>query len=155
LSNRGPLLGPLQFRPTVTYFGAMRANVTPIEGSALDTAAATRAKVEKAPYSVQRVGLEAQKLWIEPLAAHLAETKPPRGFEQILRRLDYEQFACIALRSLLDQIHKGWNLRKGKHGRARKVRNPDMLFRLELGQAVRDELEFNGLLAAKHYVKVA
>jgi hypothetical protein len=52
------------------------ANVTRLEESpALDTEAATRAKVEKAPLSVQKVGLEALKLWIEPLADHLAKRR--------------------------------------------------------------------------------
>jgi DNA-directed RNA polymerase len=129
----------------------MRADFTPMEE--LDTAAATRAKVGRTPYSVQEVGREALKLWIEPLAAHLG--RPPRGFEQVVRQLDREQLAFLALRAVLDQIHKGWNLRKGKHGRERKVKNPDMLFCLELGRAVRDELEFAGLLVAKQYVRAA
>jgi hypothetical protein len=56
----------------------------------------------------------------------------------------------MALRSILDQIHVGWDKdRKDK----RKVKNPDMLFCLELGRAVRNELEFAGLLAAKRWVK--
>src|SRR5262249_43954674 len=37
----------------------------------------------------------------------------------------------------------------------RTVKNPDMLFRVELGESVRDELEFAGLLGAKEYVKAA
>jgi hypothetical protein len=56
------------------------ANVTRLEESpALDTEAATRAKVEKSPYSVQKVGREALKLWIEPLADYLAKSTPPLG----------------------------------------------------------------------------
>ena len=44
------------------------ANVTRLEENpVLDTEAATRAKVEKAPLSVQKVGREALKLWIKPL----------------------------------------------------------------------------------------
>src|SRR5262249_1262368 len=61
----------------------------------------------------------------------------------------------MALRSVLDQIHFGWDKRKDRKDGKRTVKNPDMLFRLELGRAVRDELEFAGLLAAKKYVKAA
>jgi DNA-directed RNA polymerase len=131
----------------------MRADFTPMEE--LDTAAATRAKVEKAPYSVQEVGRAALRLWIPPLGRYLAKSTPPLGFEQVLRRLDRKQLAFLALRAVLDRIHVGWGLRKGKHGRERKVKNPRMLFCLELGKAVRDELEFAGLLAAKQYVRAA
>jgi hypothetical protein len=131
----------------------MRADFTPIEE--LDTAAATRAKVGKVPYSVRRVGREALRLWIRPLGRYLAKSTPPLGFEQVLRRLDREQLAFLALRAVLDRIHAGWGLRKGKHGRERRVKNPCMLFCLELGKAVRDELEFAGLLAAKQYVRAA
>jgi hypothetical protein len=119
------------------------------ESPALDTEAATRAKVEKAPYSAQKVGREALKLWIEPLADCLAKRTPPRGLEQVLRGLDHQQLALIALRSALDQMHFGWDKRKDRKDGKRTVKNPDMLFRLELGRAVRDELEFAGLLAAK------
>src|SRR5215471_16542407 len=82
------------------------ANVTRLEeNTVLDTEAATRAKVEKAPLSVQKVGREALKLWIEPLADYLAKSTPPRGFEQVLRGLDHRQLAFLALRAILDQIH--------------------------------------------------
>lgn len=136
--------------------GQDRANVTRLEeNSVLDTEAATRAKVEKAPYSVQGAGREALKLWIEPLAAYLAKRTPPRGLEQVLRGLDHRQLAFLALRAILDQFHFGWDKRRDRRNGKRTVRNPDMLFRVELGQAVRDELEFAGLLAAKRYVKAA
>jgi len=134
------------------------ANVTRLEENpVLDTEAATRAKVEKAPLSVQKVGREALKLWIEPLADYLAKSTPPRGLEQVLRGLDHQQLALMALRSVLDQIHFGWDKRKNRRKKdaKRTVENPDMLFRLELGHAVRDELEFAGLLGAKKYVKAA
>jgi hypothetical protein len=140
------------------------ANVTPLgRNTVLDTKAATRAKVERMPYSVQKAGREALKLWIEPLAKRLAESRPPRGFEQVLRAgLNYDQLVFMALRATLDQIHFGWDKRKGRKDKAgkrrrRKVRNPNMLFWLELGQAVRDELEFVGLLSedAKKYMKAA
>ena len=135
------------------------ANVTRLEESpALDTEAATRAKVEKAPLSVQKVGREALKLGIEPLADYLASKdapKPPRGLEQVLRDLSHEQLAFLALRSIMDQIHFGWDKRRDrrKKGGKRKVRDPNWLFCLELGEAVRDELEFAGLLVAKDWVK--
>jgi hypothetical protein len=138
--------------------GQGHANVTRLEESpVLDTVAATRAKVENAPYSVQKVGREALKLCIEPLADYLAKSAPPRGFEQVLRGLDHTQLAFLALRSMLDQIHFGWDKRRDRRKKdwKRTVTNPDMLFRVELGQSVRDELEFAGLLAAKRYVKAA
>jgi DNA-dependent RNA polymerase len=138
--------------------GFARANVTRLEENpVLDTMASTRAKVEKAPYSVQKVGREALKLWIEPLAGYLAKEEPPRGLEQVLRDLSHEQLALLGLRSIMDQIHFGWDKRKDrlKKGGKRQVKNPDMLFRLELGQAVRDELEFAGLLVAKAWVKAS
>jgi hypothetical protein len=87
----------------------------------------------------------------------LAKSTPPRGLEQVLRGLDHQQLALIALRSVLDQIHFGWDKRKDRRKKdgKRTVENPDMLFRLELGHAVRDELEFAGLLGAKKYVEAA
>ena len=71
--------------------------------------------------------------------------------------LDHKQLAFLALRSILDQIHFGWDKRRDRRKKdwKRTVKNPDMLFRVELGQSVRDELEFAGLLAAKRYVKAA
>jgi hypothetical protein len=120
------------------------------EDPILDTRAATAAKAAGEPFSVSKAGREALKLWIDPLAAYLAKRRPPRGLEQVLRGLDHQQLALMALRSILDQIHVGWDKdRKDK----RKVKNPDMLFCLELGRAVRNELEFAGLLAAKRWVK--
>jgi hypothetical protein len=152
--------GPLRsFEELGAALGRDCANVTRLEESpALDTEAATRAKVEKAPLSVQKVGREALKLWIDPLADYLASKdapKPPRGLEQVLRDLSHEQLAFLALRSIMDQIHFGWDKRRDrrKKGGKRKVRDPDWLFCLELGEAVRDELEFAGLLVAKDWVK--
>src|SRR5215831_3259022 len=153
--NQSPLRS---FEQLGQALGRDRANVTRLEERpVLDTEAATRAKVEKAPYSVQKVGREALKLWIGPLADYLAKRTPPRGLEQVLCGLDYKQLAFMALRSIFDQIHFGWNKRKDRRKKdgKRRVKNPDMLFRLELGHAVRDELEFAGLLGAKKYVKAA
>jgi len=159
LSTREDSDGPLRsFEELGAALGRDCANVTRLEESpALDTEAATRAKVEKSPYSVQKVGREALKLWIEPLADYLAKTTPPRGLEQVLCGLDHQQLALMALRSVLDQIHFGWDKRKDRRNKdgKRTVENRDMLFRLELGQAVRDELEFANLLGAKKYVKAA
>jgi hypothetical protein len=60
--------------------GRDRANVTRLEENpALDTEAATRTKVEKTPFSNQKVGREALKLWIEPLARRPATNMPPLG----------------------------------------------------------------------------
>jgi YoeB-like toxin of bacterial type II toxin-antitoxin system len=149
--------GPLRsFEELGAALGRDCANVTRLEESpSLDTEAATRAKVEKSPYSVQKVGREALKLWIEPLADYLAKSTPPRGLEQVLCGLDHQQLALKALRSVLDQIHFGWDKRKDRKDGKRTAKNPDMLFRVELGHAVRDELEFAGLLGAKKYVKAA
>src|SRR5262245_32985454 len=72
-------------------------NVTGIEGTVLDTRAATEAKVGRTPYSVQPAGQAALANWIPDLAAYLAQTTPPRGLEG----LDHEQLAFIALRALL------------------------------------------------------
>src|SRR5262249_18511159 len=142
--NRSPFRS---FSEVGDALGHDRANVTLLEESPiLDTKAATRAKVEKAPLSVQKAGREALKLWIEPLADFLARSKPPKGLEQVLRGLDCQQLAFMALRSILDQIHFGWDKRKD---RRKPDGNPDMLFRLELGRAVRDELEFAGLATSK------
>ncbi|OLB77896.1 MAG: hypothetical protein AUI16_05015 [Alphaproteobacteria bacterium 13_2_20CM_2_64_7] len=151
-ANQSPLRS---FEQLGQALGRDSANVTRLEESpVLDTEAATRAKVEKAPYSVQKVGREALK-WIETLADYLAKSTPPRGFEQVLRGLDHRQLAFLALRAILDQIHFAWDKRRDRRSGKRTVKNPDMLFRVELGQAVRDELEFAGLLAAKRYVKAA
>ena len=135
--------------------GRPRVNVTRLEENlVLDTEAATRAKVEKTPFSNQKVGREALKVLIEPLATYLAKNTPPRGLEQVLRGLDDRQLAFLALRSILDQIHFGWDKRRDRRSGS-TVKNPDMLFRVELGQAVRDELEFAGLVAAKRWVKTS
>jgi hypothetical protein len=129
--------------------------------AALDTAAATRAKVERTPYANRKVGRKALGLWVPPLAEYLAKSEPPpRGFEQVLRAgLDHEQLAFMALRAILHRIHIGWGERggsqEGMRRRRRRVKNPDMLFCVELGQTVRNELEFAGLLAAKRYVELA
>jgi len=78
------------------------------EDPILDTRAATAAKAAGEPFSVSKAGREALKLWIDPLAAYLAKRRPPRGLEQVLRGLDHQQLALMALRSILDQIHVGW-----------------------------------------------
>src|SRR5262249_29113881 len=128
--------GPLRsFEELGAALGRDCANVTRLEENpVLDTEAATRAKVEKAPLSVQKVGREAVKVWIEPLADYLAKSTPPRGLEQVLRGLDHQQLAFLALRSILDQIHFGWEKRKDRRKKdgKRTVKNPDMLFCLEL-----------------------
>ena len=86
-------------------------------------------------------------MWIEPLADRLAKSTRPRGLEAHIP----------GPRSILDQIHFGWDKRRDRREKdwKRTVKNPDMLFRVELGQSVRDELEFAGLLGAKQYVKAA
>jgi len=117
----------------------------------LDTEAATRAKVQKAPYSVRPEARAALGLWIEPLARYLAQHKPPKGLETVLRGLSREQLALMALRSLLDRIHRGWS--DDRHKERPKAKNPTMLFRVELGRAVRDELEFAGLLGERRKLR--
>jgi DNA-directed RNA polymerase len=135
------------------YALGLLPNVTLLEKDPviLDTEAATRAKTEKAPYSVRPEARAALPLWISPLAAFLARRKPPRGLEAVLRGLSRDQLAFMALRSLLDRIHRGWS--DDRHKERPKAKNPKMLFRLELGRRVRDEIEFGGLLAAKRWVK--
>jgi hypothetical protein len=57
-------------------------------GLFLDTQTKIRERFEKGrSFSTSAIGREALKLWIEPLAAYLAKQKPPRGLEQIIRRL--------------------------------------------------------------------
>lgn len=111
----------------------------------LNTQARTRERFERGPFSTQEVGLAALREWVPPLAKYLQKGKPPKDFEYI-RSLKPEQLAFLALRAISDRIHAGWNLRK-RDGTLRKG-TPGMRFRLELGRAVRDELEFAGLLAA-------
>jgi len=110
----------------------------------LDTWAATEAKAAEGPFSTSKAGREALRLWIDPLAAYLVSRKPPRGLEQVLGGLSHRQLAAMALRSILDRIHAGWDT---------EAKNPAGLFTLELGRVVRNELEFAGLLAAKRWVK--
>src|SRR5262249_31599744 len=123
-------------------------NVTRIEGTVLDTRAATEAKVSRTPYSVQPAGQAALANWIPRLAAYLAQTTPPRGLEG----LDHEQLALAALRSILDCIHRGWT--SGRHKKWKRVKNPVAIFCAELGRVVRNEMEFAGLgEAGLKYVK--
>jgi hypothetical protein len=120
----------------------------------LNTQARTRERFGKGPFSSQSVGREALRRWVLPLANHLARTKPPKGLETVIRKLSRKHLALLALSALLNQIHLGWEIR-GKKKR-RRIKNPNAMFRLELGRAVRDELEFAGLLrggAGKKWVK--
>ena len=119
----------------------------------LDTQARTRERFGRGPFSTQAIGREALRRWVLPLAHHLARTRPPRGLETVIRKLSRRQLAFLALRAILNQIHCGWDLRGKKK---RKIANPNALFRLELGRAVRDELEFAGLLGGgKKWVNAA
>src|SRR5262245_29542189 len=128
------------------------ANVTLLERNpVLDTKAATRAKIEKSPYSTQAAGRAALAHWIEPLAAYLAKRKPPRGLETVLRGLDHRQLAFMALRSVLDRIHVGWD--EDRHKPKRKIKNRDRHCCQELGRRVRDELEFAGLLGERWHTR--
>jgi DNA-dependent RNA polymerase len=114
---------------------------------AIDTEGASRERYAKTPFTESVGGRETLKLWIGPLADYIARKRRPRGLETVIRRLTSKQLAFMALRSVLDQIHAGWD-RRGKKPKRRlkKIKNPDMRFRLELGRAARDELEFAGLL---------
>jgi hypothetical protein len=87
-------------------------------------------------------------LAIGPLAGYLAESKPPRGLEQVIRRLSSEQLSAMVLTTLLNSIHNDW-LERGKR---KPPRNPRAMFCLKVGRMLRDELEFAGLFAAKQYV---
>src|SRR5262245_25586951 len=109
----------------------------------LDTQARTREKFGRGPFSAQVIGREALRRWVIPLARYIAKQKPPKGLESVLRGLSNKQLAFLALRCILDRIYGGWDVR-GKT--KKKITNPNMLFCLELGRAVRDELEFKGLL---------
>jgi hypothetical protein len=123
----------------------------------LDTQARTREKFGKGPLSTQVIGRALLEGWVPPLASYMATQRPPRGLETVIRKLSSEQLAFLALSAILNQIHMGWDVRRrGK--KKKRVKNPDMLFRLELGRAVRDELEFAGLLrggAGKAYISAA
>jgi DNA-directed RNA polymerase len=120
----------------------------------LDTKARTRERFEAGPFSTQVIGREALKRWVIPLARHMAKQRCPKGLESVLRGLSSQQLALLALRCILDRIHAGWDIRGKK--RKRKIKNPDMWFCLELGHAVRYELEFKGLRrGGKKYVKAA
>jgi hypothetical protein len=60
------------------------------------------------------------------------------------------------LRPLLTRIYGGWNRAKKKERRRkRRVRSPRVAFCQDVGQMLRDELEFAGLLAAKDCVLAA
>src|SRR5262245_54403925 len=119
-------------------------------GGALDTKTRTRERFGKVPFSTQVVGSEALKRWVLALARHLVRRRPAKGLESVRRALSRRQLAFLALRAVLDRIYAGW----GKRGR-KIIKNPDRHFRQELGYAVRDELEFGGLLAAKPWVRAA
>src|SRR5262245_13316661 len=120
----------------------------------LDTQARTREKFGRGPFSTQVIGCEALKRWVIPLARHLARKRRPKGLESVLRGFSSKQLAFLALRAVIDRIHAGWDFRKRGHKRV-KIKNPDRHFRQELGCAVRDELEYMGLLAGRKWVDAA
>jgi DNA-directed RNA polymerase len=81
------------------------------------------------------------------MAEYLAKSKPPRGLEQVIRRLSPEQLSAMVLRVLFNEIHNDWSKRDRD-----PPRNPRMMFCLRVGRMLRDELEFAGLFIAKQYV---
>jgi DNA-dependent RNA polymerase len=93
---------------------------------------------------------------IPPLAARLRATKPPRGLEQVIRGLTYEQLALLVTRALLNQIYDQWGLgpdrgkkKEPKRKYRRKGHKPPskrMPFCLRVGHMLRDELEYACLL---------
>jgi hypothetical protein len=116
----------------------------------LDTAALTRERFGRGAFSTQKTGRELLKLVIPVLSANLASEAapaPPRGLEQVLRDLTPEQLAYIALRTLLNDVYLG-----SERAKERKPKNPLRALRQRLGQTLRDELEFAGLLSAKKWV---
>src|SRR5262245_10781588 len=139
----------------------------------LSTQARTREKFGKGPFSTNAAGREILKRAIPTLADNIrstladnirsalavgSEDASPRGLEQILRLLTPEQLAFMALRTLLNQVLYARGLGPDRDAKRRKKKrknppkNPAMIFRLELGRLLRDELEFEGLFAAKKWV---
>jgi hypothetical protein len=144
---------PRSFEDFGRALGRLSHEMDTYRGAAdiLDTQARTREKFGKGPFSAQVIGREVLKRWVTPLALHLARKRRPKGLESVLRGLSSRQLAFLALRAVLDRIHAGWDQRKRGQKRI-KIKNPDRHFRQELGCAVRDELEYMGLLASKKWV---
>jgi hypothetical protein len=99
------------------------ANVTPLEENpALDTEAATRAKVEKAPFSAQKVGREALKLWIPPLADSLAKSTPLGASNRsFMGSIISSSRSCRCARLPIESISAGTGTRIAAGGGARTL----------------------------------
>jgi hypothetical protein len=118
----------------------------PATSSDLGERAATLARGE-GPYSPACLGLLAKA--IPALAQSLKRTAPPRGLEQVIRRLSDNQLAFLVLRALLNRIYAGWDrARKKEKKRPGKwgPRSPRAEFCQDVGAMLRDELELAGLL---------
>src|SRR5262245_32565304 len=113
-----------------------------------DTCSETRRRAGKGPFADSLAGRELQKRLISVLASNYRKKvfPPPRGLEQVLRRLKPDQYALIALRTLLNRVY-------GRKDDDLSGLKPPVALRLSLGRVLRDELEFVGLLAAKKYVR--
>jgi hypothetical protein len=77
----------------------------------LDTLARTRERAGKGPVADSRAGRQLQARIIPVLAENFRNAMevgsvPPRGMEQVLRRLSPEQYAAIVLRVLLNQVYR-------------------------------------------------
>jgi DNA-dependent RNA polymerase len=131
----------------------------------LDTQAATRERFWEGPFSTTPAGLEILKRVIPTLADNIraalevgSETAPPRGLEQPLRLLSEEDFAFMALRTLINQVYDARGLgpdrdeKRRKQKRKKKRENPARAFRQKLGRLLRDEMEFAGLFGAQAWV---
>jgi DNA-dependent RNA polymerase len=115
----------------------------------LNDQARTRERFGKGPLSTQVVGRKVLGLWIEPLAAHLRKHKPPRHLAAVIGRMAFEDFAYLALWTLMNEIQSGWGLDPDEE----MPPNIPAVFCLRVGKMLRDELEFAGLGdAAKQYV---
>jgi hypothetical protein len=123
----------------------------------LDTQAATRERFWEGPFSTTPAGLEILKRVIPTLADNIraalevgSETAPPRGLEQPLRLLSEEDFAFMALRTLINQVYDARGLgpdrdeKRRKQKRKKKRENPARAFRQKLGRLLRDEMELRG-----------
>src|SRR5262245_6263838 len=116
-----------------------------------DTRTETRRKASKGPFADSIAGRELLARLIPVLAANYrkAVSRPPRGLERVLRRLKPEQYALIALRTLLNRVYARRDRKDDLDGL-----KPPVALRLSLGRILRDELEFAGLLRGdKKYVR--
>src|SRR5262245_18921960 len=105
----------------------------------LDTRTRTREREGRGPAADSLAGRRLQAQIIPVLAENFrkalkagSEWAPPRGLEQVLRRLKPDQYAALAVRVLLNQVYG----RPQK--RSRRALKPSIELRRRLGRMVRD-----------------